>query len=718
MGNHTHSVSEKMLSRVSHTKKLAVYCLAFGLAMLTNYLFAGEVLTRFKDLSPNSWGAQQNLAVLALAGAIALSAACFGRRDDFKAAEGDAGGEGAGLKTAWDWLGLLPAFICYGASTWLYLEHGETGTVRWLWLASVGLLLVPLLRKSRFKDFVTFHFWEYSVLALIVTGAFILRYVDLTTIPHHVSNDTAIMGLFSRKLLTEGDGRWVGIALQTNHQFSEHQLLVVGMRLFGVSHYGLSMLSVIAGTVSVVATHLLGRALFNRWVGLIAASFLAIDYVHLHFSRIIFGPITTCFLLLGALFLVHGIRRGSRLGFALGGVGIGMGMLGYYSGRVGLPILCTLMALWVWQRKRYPQITTSCWLLVLAGTAFAFGPNLAYGVKKLNEFNGRGNNVILCTPVAWKHSSAKYHSQGNPAVVLKEQAKRAFLGPFFFPDSSTICALRKPMLSSLAAIFFILGLGYCVRRYRDIPCAFPLIWAGLVFLLGGMLTIDPPFWPHLNIAAPALALIAAVGAERFARRVILEGGRRIAMLVPMVMTVGICFTGINNWEVYHRFARDYATGRSHAMRQIQDITRAVDYRVFIVSPEFNWGHEVYQFFTSEVDGHNLSEEELYRKLPVIDKPTAFVVHEDTDYEKCVAFLSNAYPWAVRRAYSSPWRFTIIRVFPPGHVEPPEKLTPPLFLWESWGWRCVFAVLLGVLWLGWVTLHREKAWWPRIRRLSE
>ena len=32
--------------------------------------------------------------------------------------------------------------------------------------------------------------------------------------------------------------------------------------------------------------------------GLLAAGFLAIDYVHIHFSRIIFGPVTTLLLLM------------------------------------------------------------------------------------------------------------------------------------------------------------------------------------------------------------------------------------------------------------------------------------------------------------------------------------------------------------------------------------------------------------------------------------
>jgi 4-amino-4-deoxy-L-arabinose transferase-like glycosyltransferase len=163
--------------------------------------------------------------------------------------------------------------ILYAAATLVYLLTGETVMVRWLWFSSVVVLLISFLRKSRIRDFWTFDFWEYSLLALIVAGAFALRYVDLTNIPQHIANDVAIMGLKSRDMLQANDGRWVGMSVVTDHPFSEHQMLMLGMRLFGVSHYGLAMLSVIAGTASVVALHYLGRILFNRWVGLIAAGF-------------------------------------------------------------------------------------------------------------------------------------------------------------------------------------------------------------------------------------------------------------------------------------------------------------------------------------------------------------------------------------------------------------------------------------------------------------
>src|SRR5690606_3456697 len=116
-----------------------------------------------------------------------------------------------------------------------------------------------------------------------------------------------------------------------------------------------------------------------------------------------------------------------------------------------------------------------------------------------------------------------------------------------------------------------------------------------------------------------------------------------------------------------------------------------------ISRDIRWDHEVHRFFLGGVDGHDLSEAALYAKPPVITKPTAFVVHQDTDYKTCVQFLTQAYPGAIRRAFHpSGWRYTIIRVFPPGYVEPPHEVEPAPLRWDRPGWDYVFGAILGGL----------------------
>lgn len=694
------------------------YLLVVGLALLSNFLFTGEWLSRFRDQEPMVWRTQQTLASICLILTVAGGAWVFGRRDAFRRRL-ETRGESPRVspapirRSAW-----IPSLLLYAAATGVYLATGETALVRWLWLLSVVALLVLLVRTIDIRDFWPIPFWEYALVVIILGTAFIARYVRLTEIPYHVDNDVSIMGLFSRNLVVNGDWRLVGMA-RTDHHYSEHQYIALSMRLFGLNHYGLGMLSVLAGTATCGLVHLIGRTFFNRWVGLIGAAFLAVNYVHIHFSRIIFGPISTFWVMLAGLGLLHGMRRANPFSFAAGGVSLGLGLMGYYSARIGPVVAAGLFALWWLQRRRYPGIPLRYWGLALLGLLCAFGPNLAFAFDEFAKFSGRGSKVILWTDIAWSHLSEKYQSHGSAWIVIKEQVIRTFLAPFYYPDESTICYLRKPMLGALAAISFMLGLGYCLRRCREMACVYLLGSFALTFIFGGVLTIDPPFWPHLNIALPAMALIAAIGIERLGRRLILIGRRPAAFIVPVLLAAGLVVSSVHEWEVYYAFARDHAGARILSMRQIQRLS--TETRVYLVSKSVFWEQETFQFFTPQYQGKNITEEELYRNPPKIEKPTSFFVFDDVD-PKIADYLVKTYPGARRQGFRDGWQwpaFFAIHVFPNGFEEHPQRFLRPVEMrWTVPGWRLVGLVVLLGLCAGWILLRRDQVRLTRGRAAPE
>jgi len=684
------------------------FCLLVAaLALLSNYFFTGEWLTRFRETDPTIWTGLQTAASVCLLLALATGIWVFGSQDNFRSRLETPGAVRVDARGGFDAKVFLPCLGFYAASILIYLVRGENSTVRWLWALSVLALLIPLRRRFDARDLWPIPFWEYALICSVMAGAFTLRYVNLTDIPYQVDNDVSIMGLFSRKLIETGSWRMVGMA-RTDHHYSEHQYIALSMRLFGSNHYGLSMLSVIAGTATCALVHLLGRMLFNRWVGLIAAALLALNYVHLHFSRIVFGPISTFFVVLAGLALLHGMRRTNILSFAVGGISLGLGLMGYYSARIGPVIALGLFALWWLQRKRYPNIPVVYWLVALGGLICSFGPNLPYAIEEFTKFSGRGSKVILWTDNAWGHLSEKYQSHGSAFVVIKEQIVRTFLGPFYYPDESTICYLRKPMLGGVAAFGFILGLAFCLRRCREMASFYLLTSFVLVFVFGGVLTIDPPFWPHLNIALPAMALIAAIGLERFTRRLILTWRRPAVLVVPVMLGGGILLAGVHEWEIYYKFARDHAGGRILAMRQISRLSPET--RVFLISNWVRWEQETFQFFTPKMQGRNLSEAELYLKPPSIERPTTFLVFDDAD-QACIDFLLKTYPGSRRQGFRDGWQwpvFVAIHVFPAGFEEHPQRqMAPPEAKWQSNGWRVIGLILLSGIAGGWILLRREK-----------
>ncbi len=672
-------------------------------ALLSNYFFTGEFFTRYNDTSGDVWGRRQIAGSVFLLLAIGASVWAFRKRDDYplpSASDAISAPPEPGLRA------FFPALTAYLLSNVIYLVIGEIPVVRWTWLLSIALLLFPLWRQFSLKSLRSIAAWEYLVLVIIVFLAFILRYNDIDKLPLHVDNDVSIMGLRSRRLIENSDWRWVGMAM-TVHPLSEHQFIAWSMRLFGVSLSGLSMFSILAGSATCIVVYGYGRILFNRWVGLLAAAFLAFNYVHIHFSRQVFGPLATLFVAAAGLFLVHGLRSGRLLSFALGGIALGAGLLDYYSARIGPLLMIGLFVLWWFQRKRQIRIGYLHWAVAVLGMLVVFGPNLIYGVIEFAQFSGRGRDVILWTDPAWAHLSQKYGSNGDAMVVLWEQFKRTLLAPFYFPDESTICHLRKPMLGAFTALCFIFGLGFCVRRCLRFSHALLVLWVGATFLFGGMLTIDPPFWPHLNIAVPGLSLIAAIGIERLVRRVTIECGGAVKKLAPAGLAAVVLFSGVHDWQVYYRFARDHAAGRVIAMRQIRSFSK--EHRVYLISPEYKWEQETFQFFTPQIDGRNLSEKDLLKDIPPIDKPTVFMVFEGTSPE-VLKKLNAAFPYARRESFWDGWGWPVltqVEVYPPNYVFSPQRFRPPEPYYVDFaGWRLVALLLVLAIALGALLIERE------------
>lgn len=699
-----------MLS-VASLRILLPYLASVGLALVANGLLTGEVITRTRDIDPLRWSAVQAIGGLVLLLAAGVAAWTFGRADDFGAgprrALGPARKEARrlappatpGSGSPLRWAAFLPAAALWLAAGILFLLVGETATVRWLWLGSIVAFAVPVLRERTpmpAREPARMSFGELGLLASVVAGAALVRGVDLTSLPHHVDNDVSLMGLFSRRLVEMDSWRMIGMA-PTRHPYSEHQFIGLGMRLFGHDHFGLAMHSVIAGTASCVVLHLLARMLFNRWVGLIAAALLASNWTHLHFSRLLFGPVATLWVLLASWLLLRGLRDGRARDFALGGACVSLAMMDYYSGRIAPVLALGLAALWFGQRDRYPHVGFRLWWVGLGGALVVFGPNLAYVLDEFHRFSGRGNHVLLWTDEAWRHLSLKYQSGGSTWIVLKEQLLRAALAPFYFPDESTICWLRRPMLGAVAATGLVLGLGYALRRWRDPAYAYPIFYGVAVLALGGVLTIDPPYWPHLNIAVPALCLVAAIGIERSARRIHDALPARAAAVVPTLVVFGLLTTAVHEWEVYEAFARRHAGGRIHAVRELQHLPAGS--RAYLVSDAVRAEHESFRFLAPHVTVRNLSAEELVRRPPPLDAPLAFFVFDDAP-PALRSVLERAYPGCRIEGFLDGWNLPVFTAFyahPPGlEVHPQNGLRPSRRLSQMPALAWVTVAALGVI----------------------
>lgn len=610
---------------------------ALALALAAQYLFTGEVATRLHRSDTWHWRPAYSAGSLLLLAAVGLSTwACrLGRGEPSSPARsGLRLAESAGEGTWGLWLSLTATVL----STVGYLLGGETPAVLFLWLLAVAAAVVPLFASERPRLIPRgIGAWEWGAVALVTAVAFFLRFHRLTELPSHVDPDVALMGWHTLELIRTDGLRWIGMA-PSEHSFVFHQLLALSMRLFGADHAGLVTVSVVAGTLTVPLVFLLGRVLFSRAVGLVAAGFLAANYAHFHFSRILFGPIPTCLLVLALLLLFLGLREGKAGLFAAAGVATGAATLTYYSGRVAPLVVGSLfLGLLAWRRSEVVGRRRE-WAALAVGLLAAVGPFLGYALSDFRTFAGRANHVMLWAAPTLTHSLAKYGTDSALEVVL-DQSRATLLSLHLYGDESPHFGIPKPMVGAPVAALFVLGLGVALARPKRPAKLTLLAWIGLTFLLGGILTSDPPYWPHLNIAIPAIVLLSARGLEELVE----SAGKWIPATRPVAwgaVAVGLVLLVAHNWAVYVDYAGDNAGRRVRASRWISSLPPGT--RVLVTGGYDVRKEHTFLFFNRDRYVRNAYPEEMLAMPDRLDRPTALLFYA---HEEFIEPLRRKYPRA-------------------------------------------------------------------------
>ncbi len=135
------------------------------------------------------------------------------------------------------------------------------------------------MRKSAFA---TLTAWLVAGLFLVALG---LRLWRIDTAPPGWSDDElSNTFVLSQKVL---DGRWAFYFPDASgHEALYHTVVAGTIRLLGHNFFGIRLVSMLLGSLSVPLLYQLGRRLFDRRVGLLAAAGLAVSFWSLIYSRI------------------------------------------------------------------------------------------------------------------------------------------------------------------------------------------------------------------------------------------------------------------------------------------------------------------------------------------------------------------------------------------------------------------------------------------------
>lgn len=375
----------------------------------------------------------------------------------------------------------------------------------WLaWFGAIGFGIAGcwIFNKPNFRA----HWKTIAYIAGFTLLAFFARGIATDRVPIILYGDEASAGIFGDALLkgnfnnpfTVGWYAFPGLYFY---------IPAASISLLGYTTAALRIPSAIAGALTVGATYLTGRLMFDRRTAAIAAIVLTGFHFHIHFSRIGLNNIWDGLffvLIVGAAW--YAWERESRNAYILSGLGLGLAQYFYPSSRVILAVIMggfLLSGLFDFQKLK--RSLAHIFLMLFVGLV-VFLPMGWYYVKNPNQFLAPMERVSILG--GWLDNEILI--TGKPAwqILLKQ----LMLGA----QSFTYLPLQhwyRPevaLLRPISAGIFLLGLVYLISRPKESRSMMLILWLVMYIFIGGLSESTPASQRYVA-AAPVCILILAVG---------------------------------------------------------------------------------------------------------------------------------------------------------------------------------------------------------------
>ena len=518
----------------------------------------------------------------------------------------------------------------------------------------------------------------HVLLALVILVGIGFRFYRLATIPPGLNDDAAWNGLYaielvqdaaytpySRPIVPGGAGR----------ETMFHYVIAALMTMTGRIPLAIKAASAIIGVLHLIASYLLARELFGRRAALMATMLLATSGWHITMSKIGWRDIsmpffeTLCF-----YFLWRGFRTGRYLDFALSGLALGL-TLNTYPASYVTPCIVLLVLLQrlhrLIGRRTSPSlagIPLRRWSVVAILAVLTLTPLLGYAAQHGDTFTQRTSLLFLGTRIA---------RAGNLEPVWRSLAAAA--GLFNLYGNGDDLFTTRPLLDFPSSVFFVLGLGYCLLRWRDTRCFLLLVW------LGGALGLGVLSIPNGNRCIGAITPVYLMGGiflERLARLAsAAKSSDRNYRYVVMGCVVGVLLAiGLYTYHDYigpdRRYLFGFGEDEVYVGAYINKLLQE-GYQVYLA--EYYYDKYTVRFVTQRSDATPsmrpcafLDEETLQRpdlmaapRVALLLRPPDYLVHREYRIEGLVNDTALSALIAARYPEVSP---TLVRPSPdPAHV---------------------------------------------------
>ncbi|HLQ35789.1 MAG TPA: glycosyltransferase family 39 protein [Chloroflexota bacterium] len=385
---------------------------------------------------------------------------------------------------AWK-LGLGLAVVVNAAGLALF-GRGAALTLAWLLFAASVILVGAAFwlldgRPGLHVDWRDEGPWLVA-LATILAAAAALRLWSLGSVPFGVWFDEAYSGLQVERIIADPSFRPVYVGGLAQEPSLLWYLMLPALKLFGPSQLALRLPTAIGGALGVPAIYLLGRELFGRKTGLIAAGLLATLVWHLTFSRLAFNSELSVTLdALGLFFLVRALKKGSWTAAALAGISLGLGLHLYYTSRLMILVAgLAVLAFWLPSARAGWQAVWRTLLAAAVAGVITASPIAEFAIQHPAEFNSRLQQASIFGDV---------HDQHSYAPVVQNLKSHALMFNLAGDRNARHNLPGQPELNFLLGGLFVLGLGISLARARRPEYLMLPAW-GALMLIGGVFSVS------------------------------------------------------------------------------------------------------------------------------------------------------------------------------------------------------------------------------------
>jgi hypothetical protein len=410
-----------------------------------------------------------------------------------------------------------------------------------LWIVNILLFCWNILQvahvslpgRDDIREWWHSHRLEVLLVSVIGLAALSIRIIGLESYPAPFTNDEGevgreiariLSGERSSFFLTDGWGGIPGVTFLPG---------AISVKLFDDTPLAIRLSSALQGTLAVVFMYLLAREAFGRPVGFLAACLLAALPWHVHFSRLGLPYIADSFFSAGILWLTYrALRHGGYTNYLLAGLMSGFAIYTYLGGLVLIAMPFAVLVYACLRQGNYLKTHFQHLLIFVLAFLVVASPMIVSFSYHSNEFIDRLNSEALLANHQLEDLAASIAMQ--PLDYMITQLQSSTMVFIARPATAQFFDSPKPYIEWWSAIFLILGLAYSLWRIKEVRYMLLTGWFWAPVIISGALTTFPPSNQRMLAAAPALALLVALGLWKLAHSI------RVMTRLPANLFMALC----------------------------------------------------------------------------------------------------------------------------------------------------------------------------------